>query len=82
MRPSAEPPTAPDPYDLAVIGAGCAGLSGAVTASELGLSVALLDASPQIGGQFFRHPAPATGATRPEALHHDWSLFTGLRLAA
>ncbi|WP_329403746.1 NAD(P)/FAD-dependent oxidoreductase [Streptomyces melanogenes] len=79
MRPSAEPPTAPDPYDLAVIGAGCAGLSGAVTASELGLSVALLDASPQIGGQFFRHPAPATGATRPEALHHDWSLFTGLR---
>ncbi|GAA0595247.1 NAD(P)/FAD-dependent oxidoreductase [Streptomyces crystallinus] len=62
-----------------MIGAGCAGLSGAVTASELGLSVALLDASPQIGGQFFRHPAPATGAARPEALHHDWSLFTGLR---
>ncbi|MFD9560837.1 FAD-dependent oxidoreductase [Streptomyces sp. NPDC059994] len=82
MRPSAETPAAPeerDPYDLAVIGAGCAGLAGAVTAAQLGLSVALLDASPQIGGQFFRHPAPATGAARPEALHHDWSLFTGLR---
>ncbi|MEU4350181.1 NAD(P)/FAD-dependent oxidoreductase [Streptomyces sp. NPDC023838] len=85
MRPSADTPAASeardpyDPYDLAVIGAGCAGLAGAVTAAELGLSVALLDASPQIGGQFFRHPAPDAGATRPEALHHDWSLFTGLR---
>ncbi|MFG3118032.1 NAD(P)/FAD-dependent oxidoreductase [Streptomyces sp. NPDC048197] len=65
-------------YDLAVIGAGAAGLAGAVTASELGLSVALLDTSTQPGGQFYRHPAPALGATRPEALHHDWSTFTGL----
>lgn len=67
------------PYDLAVIGAGSAGLAGAVTAWELGLSVALLDASPQPGGQFYRHPAPALGAVRPEALHHDWSAFTDLR---
>ncbi|MBL1099238.1 FAD/NAD(P)-dependent oxidoreductase [Streptomyces coffeae] len=67
------------PYDLAVIGAGCAGLAGAVTASELGLSVALLDASGQIGGQFYRRPAPALGAKRPEALHHDWSAFADLR---
>ncbi|WP_030803480.1 NAD(P)/FAD-dependent oxidoreductase [Streptomyces sp. NRRL S-337] len=66
-------------YDLAVIGAGAAGLAGAVTAAELGLSVALLDTSAQPGGQFYRHPAPALGATRPEALHHDWSTFTGLR---
>ncbi|MEE4418329.1 NAD(P)/FAD-dependent oxidoreductase [Streptomyces bugieae] len=66
-------------YDLAVIGAGAAGLAGAVTAAELGLSVALLDTSSQLGGQFYRHPAPALGATRPEALHHDWSTFTDLR---
>ncbi|MFD8547230.1 NAD(P)/FAD-dependent oxidoreductase [Streptomyces sp. NPDC059649] len=66
-------------YDLAVIGAGAAGLAGAVTAAELGLSVALLDTSAHLGGQFYRHPAPALGATRPEALHHDWSTFTGLR---
>lgn len=66
-------------YDLAVIGAGCAGLVGAVTASELGLSVALLDTAGRIGGQFYRHPAPALGAVRPEALHHDWSAFAGLR---
>ncbi|MER7985267.1 NAD(P)/FAD-dependent oxidoreductase [Streptomyces noursei] len=71
-------------YDLAVIGAGAAGLAGAVTASELGLSVALLDASGQPGGQYYRHPSPALGATRPEALHHDWPAFAGLlrRLAA
>ncbi|MFE0650439.1 FAD-dependent oxidoreductase [Streptomyces sp. NPDC059534] len=66
-------------YDLAVVGAGSAGLAGAVTAAELGLSVALLDASPQTGGQFYRHPAPALGAVRPEALHHDWSAFSDLR---
>lgn len=68
-----------EPYDLAVVGAGSAGLAGAVTASELGLSVALLDASVHTGGQFYRHPAPAIGAVRPEALHHDWSAYTDLR---
>ncbi|MEU9112334.1 NAD(P)/FAD-dependent oxidoreductase [Streptomyces sp. NPDC048483] len=66
-------------YDLAVIGAGAAGLAGAVTASELGLSVALLDSAAQPGGQFYRHPDPALGAVRPEALHHDWSAFAELR---
>ncbi|MGW1163014.1 FAD-dependent oxidoreductase [Streptomyces sp. NPDC002513] len=65
-------------YDLAVIGAGCAGLAGAVAASEQGLSVALLDAAGQIGGQFYRHPAPPLGAVRPEALHHDWPVFADL----
>ncbi|WP_328323193.1 MULTISPECIES: FAD/NAD(P)-dependent oxidoreductase [unclassified Streptomyces] len=78
------PGSASEPYDLAVIGAGCAGLAGAVAASELGLSVALLDASGQVGGAFYRHPAPTLGAARPQALHHDWSAFTELhrRLAA
>ncbi|MET7621750.1 NAD(P)/FAD-dependent oxidoreductase [Streptomyces sp. NPDC005408] len=73
------PTLASDPYDLAVIGAGSAGLAGAVTAAGLGLSVVLLDASPQTGGQFYRHPARAIGAARPEALHHDWSAFAQMR---
>ncbi|MFI9201945.1 FAD-dependent oxidoreductase [Streptomyces sp. NPDC053048] len=73
-------PTSPsDPYDLAVVGAGPAGLAGAVTAGELGLSVILLDAAGQTGGQYFRHPAPGLGATRPQALHHDWPAFAALR---
>ncbi|MGW1491583.1 FAD/NAD(P)-dependent oxidoreductase [Streptomyces sp. NPDC002402] len=73
------PASASEPYDLAVIGAGPAGLAGAVTAAELGLSVAMLDGSPQHGGQFYRHPAAGLGAARPEALHHDWAAFAELR---
>ncbi|MBB4895574.1 thioredoxin reductase [Streptomyces olivoverticillatus] len=73
-------PSSPsEPYDLAVIGAGPAGLAGAVTARELGLSVALLDSAGQTGGQYFRHPDPALRAARPQALHHDWSAFAELR---
>ncbi|MEK9517836.1 NAD(P)/FAD-dependent oxidoreductase [Streptomyces venezuelae] len=71
------PPGAP--YDLLVVGAGAAGLAGAVTAAALGLSVALADSSEQTGGQFYRHPAPGLGARRPEALHHGWSAFADLR---
>ncbi|WP_269857543.1 NAD(P)/FAD-dependent oxidoreductase [Streptomyces sp. RPT161] len=73
------PDSASEPFDLTVVGAGCAGLAGAVTASELGLRVCLMDGSGQVGGQFFRHPAPALGARRPQALHHDWSAFATLR---
>ncbi len=73
------PDSVSEPYDLAVIGAGTAGLAGAVTASALGLSVAVLDSAAQAGGQYFRHPAPGLRAARPQALHHDWAAFTELR---
>ncbi|MFF3650567.1 FAD-dependent oxidoreductase [Streptomyces sp. NPDC002181] len=61
--------------DLAVVGAGPAGLAAAVTAAGLGLRVTLLDAGERAGGQYYRHPAPELGAARPEALHHGWSAF-------
>ncbi|WP_030386122.1 NAD(P)/FAD-dependent oxidoreductase [Streptomyces sp. NRRL S-241] len=61
--------------DLAIVGAGPAGLAAAVTAAGLGLRVALLDAGDRPGGQFYRHPAPGLGAARPEALHHGWADF-------
>ncbi|MGW6572917.1 FAD/NAD(P)-dependent oxidoreductase [Streptomyces sp. NPDC054945] len=61
--------------DLAVVGAGPAGLAAAVTAAGLGLRVTLLDAGDRPGGQFYRHPAPGLGAARPEALHHGWPEF-------
>lgn len=69
-RKGAEAPT-----DLAIVGAGPAGLAAAVTAARLGLRVTLLDAGERPGGQFYRHPAPGLGATRPQALHHDWPAF-------
>ncbi|WP_030721530.1 NAD(P)/FAD-dependent oxidoreductase [Streptomyces sp. NRRL F-2580] len=62
-------------FDLAVVGAGPAGLAAAVTAAGLGLRVAVLDAGDRPGGQYYRHPAPGLGAARPEALHHGWADF-------
>ncbi|WP_327255601.1 FAD/NAD(P)-dependent oxidoreductase [Streptomyces sp. NBC_01244] len=67
--------------DLAVVGAGPAGLAAAVTAAGLGLRVILLDAGERPGGQYYRHPAPGLGAARPEALHHGWSAFASREAA-
>ncbi|MFJ6760534.1 NAD(P)/FAD-dependent oxidoreductase [Streptomyces sp. NPDC091273] len=76
MTPSgpAAGPVAPA-VDLAVVGAGPAGLAAAVTAAGLGLRVTVLDAGDRPGGQYYRHPAPGLGAARPEALHHGWPDF-------
>ncbi|MFJ9797130.1 NAD(P)/FAD-dependent oxidoreductase [Streptomyces sp. NPDC101145] len=52
--------------DLAVVGAGPAGLAAAVTAADLGLSVTLLDAGERPGGQFHRH---AAGEAHPDTRH-------------
>ncbi|WP_158853094.1 FAD/NAD(P)-dependent oxidoreductase [Saccharothrix deserti] len=46
-----------DRFDLAVVGAGPAGLAAAVTAAEQGLRVGLVDAAARPGGQYWRHPA-------------------------
>ncbi|MFJ5707373.1 NAD(P)/FAD-dependent oxidoreductase [Streptomyces sp. NPDC093105] len=75
MTTSPSDPTAP--ADLAIVGAGPAGLAAAVTAAALGRSVTLLDAGVRPGGQYYRHPEPALGAVRPQALHHDWAAFSG-----
>ncbi|MFF8612834.1 NAD(P)/FAD-dependent oxidoreductase [Streptomyces sp. NPDC015350] len=70
--------------ELAVVGAGPAGLAAAVTAADHGLDVVLLDAAAAPGGQYYRNPADGLGAARPQVLHHNWSAFTDLsaRLAA
>ncbi|MFJ9525813.1 MULTISPECIES: FAD-dependent oxidoreductase [unclassified Streptomyces] len=74
---------APGGYDLAVIGAGPAGLAAAVTAADGGLRVVLIDASERPGGQFFRHAAPGL-APRNKPVHHKRATFAALsaRLAA
>ncbi|MFF2411004.1 NAD(P)/FAD-dependent oxidoreductase [Streptomyces sp. NPDC058092] len=77
-------PRGADRAELAVVGAGPAGLAAAVTAADDGLDVVLLDAAVAPGGQYYRSPADGLGATRPDALHHGWSVFAELssRLAA
>lgn len=63
-------------YDLAVIGAGPAGVAGALTASFAGLDVVLIDAAPRPGGQYFRHLPEGFNAQAPGALHHGLDRFT------
>jgi NADPH-dependent 2,4-dienoyl-CoA reductase/sulfur reductase-like enzyme len=45
--------------DIAIVGAGPAGLAAAGFALEYGLTVTLLDDNPTPGGQYFRQPPPA-----------------------
>jgi NADPH-dependent 2,4-dienoyl-CoA reductase/sulfur reductase-like enzyme len=62
-----------------VIGAGPAGLAAALAATHKGESVILLDASDDVGGQYWRH-LPATRPSQNEALlHHGWSTFVAMR---
>ncbi|MFE7271466.1 FAD-dependent oxidoreductase [Streptomyces sp. NPDC057623] len=61
-------------YDIAVLGAGPAGLSAAVAAAARGSRTVLIDAGPRPGGQYWRHRDGDDGA-----LHHGWSQFRRLR---
>ncbi len=61
--------TGEQPAGLAVVGAGPAGLTAAVTAADLGVTVTLLDAGDRPGGQYHRHPAPELGARTPGVPH-------------
>ncbi|MEU1456184.1 NAD(P)/FAD-dependent oxidoreductase [Streptomyces avermitilis] len=74
-------PTAAEPVraELAVIGAGPAGLAATLAAGARGVRVTLLDSAAQAGGQFYRRPDPALGARRPQALHHQWRTWERMR---
>ncbi|MFF5246914.1 FAD-dependent oxidoreductase [Streptosporangium sp. NPDC000095] len=63
-------------HDLAVIGAGPAGVAGALTAALSGLDVVLVDGAARPGGQYFRRPAEGFRAERPGALHRGLDRFT------
>lgn len=66
-------------HDLAVVGAGPAGLAAAVAAAEHGLRVALVDAAIQPGGQFWRHPDESVPTDDEGRGQHLWRRFTDLR---
>ena len=48
--------------DVAVVGAGPAGLAAALAAADLGAQVVLVDAGQTVGGQIYRQPATASAA--------------------
>lgn len=60
--------------DVAVLGAGPAGLAAAVAAYRGGVRVTLLDSAPRVGGQYWRHRDGDDGAG-----HHLWSILHRLR---
>lgn len=59
--------------DVAVVGAGPAGMAAAVEAARGGARVVLLDAEARIGGQYWRH-----GPSGPGRHHHDVETFRAL----
>ncbi|MFP6745663.1 MAG: FAD-dependent oxidoreductase, partial [Alphaproteobacteria bacterium] len=67
-------------YDLAIVGAGPAGLAAAALAGELGLATLLLDEQPQPGGQVYRHIETAPAARR-EVLGPDYAKGDALAAA-
>ena len=67
-----------EPFQVAVVGAGPAGLTAAVHAAAGGLSVVVIDAGARPGGQYWRHHGPGLGADE-RAGHHDWRAFAALR---
>ena len=62
----------PRDFDLAVIGAGPAGLAAAATAADGGLKVALLDEQPAPGGQIYRNIEANGGAAMAAILGADY----------
>ena len=65
--------------DVAVVGAGPAGLAAAVAAAEAGAFVVVVDAGAQPGGQFWRH-RPESVVPRPDGKgHHGWRTYLDLR---
>lgn len=65
-------------FDLVIVGGGPAGLAAAVTASELKLSVALVDEQPEPGGQIYRAVERANAQGRAARLGPDY--LRGLEL--
>lgn len=70
-------------FDVAIVGAGPAGLAAATHAAEAGAGVVVIDANEQPGGQFWRHRSETQSATNAPAddgaLHHGWNDYLALR---
>ncbi|MBP6683841.1 MAG: FAD-dependent oxidoreductase [Leucobacter sp.] len=71
--------TAPPRFDVAVVGAGPAGLAAATAASTGGARVAVIDSAEQPGGQYWRHRSEAAGVHDGGEYHHGWREYLALR---
>ncbi|RGE24324.1 FAD-dependent oxidoreductase [Leucobacter sp. wl10] len=72
--------TGPAPeWDVAIVGAGPAGLAAAAAALGEGASIVVIDAAEQPGGQFWRHRSESAGVVDDGALHHGWGEYLELR---
>ena len=60
-------------YDVLVIGGGPAGLAAGIEAASTGLSVAVVDERPTMGGQIFKQPGRGFRITSAKALGHDFA---------
>jgi NADPH-dependent 2,4-dienoyl-CoA reductase/sulfur reductase-like enzyme len=72
--PRGTPGRGPQHSDVAVIGAGPAGMSAAVAAAQAGCSVTVLDLGERPGGQYWRWGPASDGR-----FHHGWRAFRALR---
>ena len=73
-----------DRYELAVVGAGPAGLAAATLAAELGIDTLLLDEQPDPGGQIYRAIGSPPASARPvlgEDYWHGAALLAPFRVS-
>jgi NADPH-dependent 2,4-dienoyl-CoA reductase/sulfur reductase-like enzyme len=64
-------------YELAVIGAGPAGMEAAIAASEAGVKTVVIDGLPREGGQYFRKLATAYTSSRKTNVEKEGDLLAG-----
>lgn len=81
QRPATRSTGARELFDVAVVGAGPAGLAAANAAADTGARVLVVDAAEQPGGQYWRHRSEAAGIVDSGALHHGWAEYLALRRA-
>ncbi|WP_439029076.1 flavin-containing monooxygenase [Gordonia terrae] len=70
---------APEGFKLAVMGAGMAGISTAISAKRAGIDVTVLESRPALGGVWWKNTYPGVGVDTPSAfysfhfeLNPDW----------
>ena len=67
-----------DITDVAVVGAGPAGVAAAVTAARAGRTVVIVDANERTGGQFYRRPAAGLAPAEHGRPYDRWAEFEDL----